>query len=118
MNIDKKRPKIPAWDAAVKLLAGRDFSASEMLVRLARRGYEEDEAESTVARLVQLGYVVETGNDRDKLCEMAREYLLKKKKTEITAWSLRSLEAFLLRKGFDAELVMEYLQLLAEKGED
>jgi len=99
MNIDKKRPKIPAWDAALKLLAGRDFSASEMLVRLARRGYEEDEAESTVARLVQLGYVVETGNDRDKLCEMAREYLLKKKKTEITAGLCAHSKHFCCGKG-------------------
>ena len=118
MNMDKKKPKLPAWDAALKLLAGRDFSASEMIARLARRGYEEDESENVVAKLMQLGYVVETGNDRDKLCEMARDYLVKKNKTEITPSTLRSLEAFLLRKGFDPDLVGEYLRLLAEMEEE
>jgi SOS response regulatory protein OraA/RecX len=117
MNSERKKPKHPAWDTALKLLTGRDFSASEMTERLAGRGYEQDEIERTVNKLKEYGYVIETGNDRMKLCEMAREYLLKKNKTELTPGTLRSLEAYLLRKGFDAGLVGEYLQLLADAGE-
>lgn len=114
MNSMRKKPKQPAWDTAVKLLTGRDFSASEMTERLIRRGYEQDEIESTVEKLRKYGYVIETGSDRQTLCEMAREYLLKKNKTELTPGTMRSLEAFLLRKGFDTDLVGEYLQRLAE----
>jgi SOS response regulatory protein OraA/RecX len=118
INSRSKKPKQPAWDTAVKLLAGRDFSASEMIDRLTRRGYEQDEIEATVERLKEYGYVAVTGSDRLKLCEMAREYLVKRNKTELTPGTLRSLEAYLLRKGFDADLVGEYLQLLTEADEE
>ena len=114
MDTEQKKPRKSAWETALKLLAGRDYSASEMLARLARRGYTREEAEETADKLKEYGYVKETGTDREQLCAMAREYLHKKNKTRLTPSVFHSLESFLLRKGFEPDLVREYLTRLAE----
>jgi len=46
---------------------------------------------------------------------MAGNYLRKKDLDKIEIKHLRSLEAFLIRKGFDTELVREYLIDLSEE---
>jgi len=104
-----------ALEVAVKLLAGRDFSKSEMEERLARRGFDEIDIKSAIQKLLNLNYIAETGNDREKLCEMAKEYLRKKGVNNIEKKHLCSLEAFLIRKGFNIELVQEYLIDLNEE---
>ncbi|RLD09327.1 MAG: hypothetical protein DRI44_08725 [Chlamydiae bacterium] len=104
-----------ALEIAVKLLAGRDFSKSEMEERLVRRGFDETDIQSAIQKLLKQGYIAETGNDRQKLCEMAGNYLRKKNTDKIEMKHLRSLEAFLIRKGFDTELVREYLIDLSEE---
>ena len=98
-----------AWEVALTLLAGRDFSRSEMEERLARRGFDEIDIESAVQKLLKHNYISETGNDRQKLCEMAGEYLRKKGVENIEKKHLKSLETFLARKGFNTDLVQEYL---------
>ncbi len=103
-----------AWNAALKLLSGRDYSRSEMEQRLARRGYSQSEIEETVSKLKRYSYVAETGSDANQLRAMAQEYLKKKHKSARDPRSLRSLEAFLLRKGFTPDLVAEYLQKLSD----
>ena len=98
-----------ALDVALKLLGGRDFSKSEMEERLLRRGFAEIDIESAVQKLLKHNYIADTGNNRKKLCEMAGEYLRKKGVENIEKKHLKSLESFLIRKGFNSELVQEYL---------
>ena len=97
------------WDTALNLLAGRDFSRTEMAERLARRGFDEAETAATLDKLERYGYVVNTGADHARLEQMAAQYLAKKKNPANPA-AFRSLEAFLLRKGFDPELVAAHLE--------
>jgi len=120
MNSNKKpsHSKKSAWDVALKLLAGRDFSRSEMEIRLAKRGFDEPEIQETIDKLLKYNYVVETGNDIVKLKEMANDYFAKKKVDAIEKKHLRSLEAFLVRKGFNVELVNEFLEILSENIEN
>jgi len=101
--------KKTALEIAVSLLAKRDFSKSEMEARLTRRGFDEADIQTAVQKLLDRGYIVETGNDIQKLREMAESYLSKKNVEVIEKKHLRSLESFLLRKGFDSELVREFL---------
>ena len=104
--------KKTAWEIAAKLLAGRDFSRSEMEERLARRGFENEEIQTVIEKLLHYNYIIETGEDINQLALMAEEYLMKKNKSFKNKNALRSLEAFLLRKGFDHNLVTEYLERL------
>ena len=103
------RTRVDAWNAALRLLAGRDYSRSEMEAKLRGRGYPESEIDDTIAKLLNYGYVVETGGDADALEAMAESYLAKRGKTLTTPSAFRALERFLLRKGFEPELVREYL---------
>ena len=106
----------PAKDAVrlgAELLAVRDYSEKEMTERLTRRGYSPEESRAAAARLVELGLIKIAGNDREALRIAAREYLLKKGK-ELKPSTLSSLAAFLVRKGFDEELIEEYLSEAAE----
>ncbi|HNP58573.1 MAG TPA: regulatory protein RecX [Gordonia sp. (in: high G+C Gram-positive bacteria)] len=48
---DSARRRASAWDVALQLLGVRARSRSEMCERLARRGFSEDEVETTMARL-------------------------------------------------------------------
>ena len=83
-----------------------------MAAKLAQRGFEEAEVEDALGKLEHYGYIVATGSDADRLGQMARQYLAKKKDPS-SAGALRSLEAFLLRKGFEPELVATHLEQVA-----
>ena len=104
-----KAKKKSAIDAAMKLLAGKDYSRSEMEVKLVAREYSEIEILETLDTLQHYDYIVETGNDVSKMENMAENYLRKKNKTFSNPSAVKALEAFLLRKGFDQDLVQEYL---------
>jgi len=101
-------------DAALKLLAGRDYSRSEMLAKLRSRGYDEAAISAALDTLEKYNYVKTTGADRAQLAAMAAEYLRKRKGDPASPSAFRALEGFLLRKGFDENLVREYLERLAE----
>ncbi len=96
------------------MLAGRDFSRAEMEARLARRGFDTQEIQQAVLKLLKYNYIVETGNDKNALREMAENYLEKKNISKIEKKHLRALEAFLVRKGFDDNLVNEFLENLLD----
>jgi len=111
----KSHPNKSAWEVALKLLAGRDFSRSEMEARLVRRGFDEIDIQQSIQKLLKYDYIAETGNDRQKLCEIAGEYLRKKGVENIEKKHLKSLESFLIRKGFNNDLVQQYLEELNEE---
>jgi regulatory protein len=50
-------PSVGALDAGLNLLSRRAHSRVEVRRKLSRRGYGEDEVESTVLRLAELGYL-------------------------------------------------------------
>jgi len=52
-----KLPVVGALDAGLRLLARRVHSRAEVRRKLGRRGYGEEEVESAVARLGELGYL-------------------------------------------------------------
>ena len=104
-----------ALEVAIKLLAGRDFSRNEMEKRLARRGFDEIDIQQTIQKLLKSDYIVETEDNEKKLREMAKEYIGKKGSKNIEKKHLRSLEAFLIRKGFNTDLVQQYLEDLNEE---
>ena len=52
-----KTSTVRALDAGLNLLSRRAHSRAEIRRKLGRRGYGEEEVESTVARLVELGYL-------------------------------------------------------------
>ena len=105
----KTTKKISAIDVAMKLLAGKDYSRSEMEVKLVARDYSETEILETLDKLQRYDYIVETGNDSSKMEDMADNYLRKKNKTFSNPSAVKALEAFLLRKGFEQDLVQEFL---------
>ena len=101
-------PNKDAVKLAAELLGKRDFSAKEMEERLVRRGYSLEESRAAVTRLIELGLLKISSGSREALLAAAREYLLKKGKA-LTPSSLRALGAYLARKGFEEELIEEYL---------
>jgi len=106
----------PVKDAVrlgAELLAVRDYSEKEMAERLMRRGYSPEESRAAASRLSELGLIKISGSDREALRAAAREYLLKKGKA-LKPSTLSSLAAYLVRKGFDEELIEEYLSEAAE----
>jgi regulatory protein len=52
-----RRPAGSAVDTGLRLLARRAHSRAELRQKLARRGYEDDEVASAMARLVGMGYL-------------------------------------------------------------
>ncbi len=110
--MSKTKQKKTPLDVALKLLAGKDYSRSEMKTKLANRDYSEEEIDETLDKLQHYNYIVETGHDLSQMESMANEYLRKKNKDANNPSSIKSLEAFLIRKGFDPELVNEYLERL------
>ena len=56
----KQKPSVGALDAGLNLLSRRAHSRFEVRRKLGRRGYGEEEVESAVLRLTELGYL----NDR------------------------------------------------------
>ena len=106
-------PNKDAVRLGAELLAVRDYSEKEMAERLMRRGYSPEESRAAASRLVELGLIKISGNDREALQSAAREYLLKKGK-DLKPSTLSSLAAYLVRKGFSEDLVEEYLNEAAE----
>ena len=78
-----------------------------------RRGFSEEESEAAADRLVELGLIKISSNDRTALQAAAREYLEKKGKV-MKPSLLSSLAAYLSRKGFSEDLIEEYLEAAAE----
>jgi len=109
----KPTPPRSAWDTALKLLGGRDYSRAEMAATLSQRGFPDAETSETLDKLERYRYIVATGTDRGRLGQMAEDYL-RRKKNPSSPSAFRSLEAFLLRKGFDPVLVAGYLAAMAE----
>lgn len=105
-------PKDPVRLGA-ELLAVRDYSRQEMVARLIRRGYSEEESRAAADRLVELGLIKIKGGGREELAAAAKEYLLKKGR-ELKPSTLSSLAAYLVRKGFPEDLIEEYLNEAAE----
>jgi len=102
-----------ALDAALRLLAGKDYSRPELQAKLARRQYDSHEIEQALATLERYGYATRTGNDRAQLERMAQTYLAKRA-PQALATTARALEAFLLKKGFDPDLVAAYVREYCE----
>lgn len=107
------KPRPSALDAALTLLGGKDYSATELAAKLAHRGYSDDEIERALSTLQRYHYVAETGTDAAQLERMSSAWLAKRRRG-ITPSVLRGLEAFLLKKGFDTDLVRAHLERLAE----
>ena len=90
-------PNKDAVRLGAELLAVRDYSEKEMTERLMRRGYSVEESRAAAARLVELGLIKISGNDREALRAAAREYLLKKGK-DLKPSTLSSLAAYLVKE--------------------
>ena len=103
------KSKKTAIDAAMKLLAGKDYSRSEMEEKLVAREYSETEILETLDKLQHYNYIVETGDNASMMEVMAEEYLRKKNKDFSNPGAVKALERFLAKKGFDQDLVQEYL---------
>ena len=52
-----RRPSGTAVETGLRLLARRAHSRAELRLKLARRGYQEDEVGSAMARLTEMGYL-------------------------------------------------------------
>ena len=54
-----KRAEDPAscWDRALKLLARQESSCRRLRRKLSQRGYESEEIDETVSRLLEVGYL-------------------------------------------------------------
>ncbi len=85
-----------------------------MEAKLVARGYSEDEVLETLDKLQHYNYIEETGSDASKLEEMAEEYLEKKNKKISDPSAVKALERFLLKKGFEPDLVREFLLRILE----
>ena len=56
-NSSRGRPSRSCFDTALNLLARRAHSAAELRLKLARRGYGDDELSGTMERMRSLGYL-------------------------------------------------------------
>lgn len=106
--------KASALDAALKLLEQKDYSAAELRGKLTSQGYGDEEIEKALSVLERYGYVVQTGRDVEQLEKMSAEWL-RKRSGRMTAGVLRGLEAYLLKKGFEEDLVTAHLQKIADE---
>jgi regulatory protein len=52
-----KPPQVPVLDAGLRLLGRRAHSRYELVRKLQRRGYQEDEVDGAMTRLAELGYL-------------------------------------------------------------
>jgi len=103
------KSKKTALDSALKLLGGKDYSRSEMEEKLVARDYSENEISETLDKLQHYNYIIETGTNSSKMEEMAGIYLKKKNKSFSNPNAVKALERFLMKKGFEQDLVQEYL---------
>mgnify|MGYP000083851922 CR=1 FL=1 len=106
--------KPAALDAALKLLAGKDYSAAELADKLTSRGYPQDEIDRVLTILRHYHCVADTGRNTAQLEQMSAAWLAKRRRG-LTPSALRGLEAHLLKKGFDPDLVRAHLEDLASQ---
>ena len=66
--------QVPPYQKAIELLARRSHFRREIAAKLAQRGYEEDEVESTVERLADEGLI----DDRETAREFVRGRLARR----------------------------------------
>ncbi|MHB0976002.1 MAG: regulatory protein RecX [Candidatus Aquicultorales bacterium] len=84
-----------AYDKAVVFLAFRDRSVKEVRDKLERAGFDEDLAESTIARLNEVGLL----DDRSFAFEWATSRIA------VRGYGRRRLQSELLAKGIEREIV-------------
>jgi regulatory protein len=84
----------PAYQAALRLLARRDYFRAELEERLLRKGFTRDEVERAGGRCAELG-LVDDGRLAARFAEV---------RAVQRGWGPHRLEAELKRRGVDAEL--------------
>ena len=75
---------------AVDLLAARPYSQKQLMAKLKQRGYEEEEIDEAIARLLQRHYL----DDSDLCCRQCRMYIEERRR------SLKAISYKLREKGF------------------
>lgn len=91
----KQKPKPPALEKAMELLARQEQSSARLREKLRQRGYASEEIDAAIARLEERRYL----NDEESC---ARQYQVM---YEETAMSVRQIEQKLLARGFPSSLV-------------
>jgi regulatory protein len=84
----------PAYDKALRLLAGRDHFRAELVEKLVRSGFDDDDIEAALGRLAELGLL-----DDEGLAERFVEF-----RAVDRGWGPHRLEAELRRRGVDGGL--------------
>jgi len=96
------------WKAAIKLLSMKDYSKSELKNKLLKK-FVEGDINSVLNKLESMKYIVDTGTDLERMKKMAQEYIAVKKDAVGKLPSLKSLGSYLLKKGFEPELIESFL---------
>ncbi len=91
----RRRPKKTALMYAVDLLARQEQSSAKLREKLRRKGYEEEETEAAIARLIEKHYL----NDADA-CARQFAFLYEESRS-----SVRQITRKLLQRGFPSDLV-------------
>ena len=92
-----RRPRKTALMTAVDLLARQEQSEQKLRDKLARKGYEPEEIDKAVARLIEKHYL----NDEDA-CARQFEFLYQESRS-----SVRQITIKLRQRGFDNNLIRE-----------
>ena len=92
-----RRPRKTALMTAVDLLARQEQSEQKLREKLARKGYEPEEIDKAVARLIEKHYL----NDEDA-CARQFEFLYQESRS-----SVRQITIKLRQRGFDNNLIRE-----------
>ena len=90
-----RRPRKTALMAAVDLLARQEQSEQKLREKLARKGYEPDEIDKAIERLIEKHYL----NDADA-CARQFEFLYQESRS-----SVRQITIKLRQRGFDSALI-------------
>ena len=93
----KKKAKGPktALMYAVDLLARQEQSSAKLREKLGRKGYDEEETEAALRRLMELHYLDDAG-----ACQRQFDFLYEESRS-----SVRQIVVKLLQRGFPSELV-------------
>jgi len=94
-----------ATAAALRLLARRPFFRHELGVRLARKGFDEEDAEAALDRCAELGYLDDQATAERFVEVRAGE----------RGWGPRRLCAELQQRGVEAELAADASRLIGER---
>ncbi len=93
----KEKTKKTALVQAVELLARQEHSIQRLREKLHQRGYEEEETEAAIQRLVEKHYL----NDEDA-CARQFQYLYENSRS-----SVKQIQAKLMQRGFAGALIRE-----------